>query len=608
MRELPAQERQSSLPPLARTALENGLAAAKQQDWATAVKFFQEAQHQAPLTPEVLFDLGLAESKISGRELRAMAWFEAYLALNPNAANRPQVERELANLKSHVDEAVEKIIQTAQSMAMELSPKDGKDKLLYDVAHMRVLSGNVSGARLVAGLIADNAYQSKVYADVANAEKGTLTEKEARSTFFVPAYLAIAAEQGRRGDAAGARQSEAVALKTAAASSYPLDRALMYVEIAEEQAKRGDLFAAESSEVQVYNAVALIDASREGDRDDVYVRLASELAGRGNFAMASQTTTMIKSESKISHVLAEIARDLAHRGNFSEARKAAKMANEEESDACVIIAEEQATHGDLAAARHTLADALAVTRGGSGKRSWVSWMILARVQAELGNAPGAKEAADHAAIFEFLRPKLYSMIAERQFERGDMAGAKQTETEALRAAAAIVDSDGRSSAYARIAQEQARRGDVAGAKQSEADALRAAAAIADTKEKSRAYISIAEAQARHGDMAEARRSTIEALKTVEGGSGSPETTEFWVWEQIAKSIASDPDVDLALRELRAMRLLLLEMTPLQEPLYVTPLSQYIHTGRDAGITIVLLLITAKELTTTQQEIRSIAAN
>jgi Flp pilus assembly protein TadD len=76
-----AQQKKSIPAPLpadAQEAIGQGIAAAKQQDYLRAVQFFQQARKIAPHAPEIFYDLGLAESKIPGRELRAIAWLETY--------------------------------------------------------------------------------------------------------------------------------------------------------------------------------------------------------------------------------------------------------------------------------------------------------------------------------------------------------------------------------------------------------------------------------------------------------------------------------------------------------------------------------------------------
>ena len=65
----------TTLSPAAQEAINNGIIATKVPDYLLAIKYFEEARKAAPQSPEVFFNLGLAESKIPGRELRAICWF-----------------------------------------------------------------------------------------------------------------------------------------------------------------------------------------------------------------------------------------------------------------------------------------------------------------------------------------------------------------------------------------------------------------------------------------------------------------------------------------------------------------------------------------------------
>ena len=79
-------EDQSAIAPLptgALRAIDQGRTAAKQELWLVAVEYFEQARRSAPLHPEPLYYLGLAEAQIPGRELRAICWLEAFIALAP---------------------------------------------------------------------------------------------------------------------------------------------------------------------------------------------------------------------------------------------------------------------------------------------------------------------------------------------------------------------------------------------------------------------------------------------------------------------------------------------------------------------------------------------
>ena len=60
------------LPPEARQAFDKGMLAVGQMEWQTAIRYFLKAQELEPYAPEILFNLGLAESRVPGHELRAI--------------------------------------------------------------------------------------------------------------------------------------------------------------------------------------------------------------------------------------------------------------------------------------------------------------------------------------------------------------------------------------------------------------------------------------------------------------------------------------------------------------------------------------------------------
>jgi len=90
----------------ANTALERGINAAKGGQWKIATSEFMKAWSEEPLSPVVLYNIGLAHSK-SGNPLSAIAWLEAYLEAEPNSTNKDQIRNTISNLE----------MQTKASMA-----------------------------------------------------------------------------------------------------------------------------------------------------------------------------------------------------------------------------------------------------------------------------------------------------------------------------------------------------------------------------------------------------------------------------------------------------------------------------------------------------------
>lgn len=111
----------AELPPEAQAAMRKGVLAGQQQDYPLALHYFEEAHHAAPDTSEIYFNLGLAESKIPGRELRAMAWFGAYLAANPSAPNTPAIKQQIITLDVANQSTVARLLKTSQDATDQVS-------------------------------------------------------------------------------------------------------------------------------------------------------------------------------------------------------------------------------------------------------------------------------------------------------------------------------------------------------------------------------------------------------------------------------------------------------------------------------------------------------
>jgi tetratricopeptide (TPR) repeat protein len=79
--------------------IDQGVAAAGRQEYQSALDHFEQAAKANGYTPEVLFDLGLASANIPGHEVRAMAWFEAYLEAAPDAGNAAAVRAQIEALR-----------------------------------------------------------------------------------------------------------------------------------------------------------------------------------------------------------------------------------------------------------------------------------------------------------------------------------------------------------------------------------------------------------------------------------------------------------------------------------------------------------------------------
>ena len=254
----------STLTPEAQESVKKGILAAQQQDYLLAIQYFQDARKTAAgvYSPEVLYDLGLAESKIPGRELRAICWFAAYLAAAPGAPNAAAVQQQidvldvksksnLARLVKSVQDAAEKIPNRPSNLVLS----DGgwvaeinRDRNFTDVAELWARAGNVSEAMHIGASLTD---RDKLWLATRLTGPGLKLFKEAKSLLAgikcdaatdPDVEIAGAAfDAASWGDAGDAREI----LQPCVANNW--DTARTWVEVASTQFKQGDTDGARAS-------------------------------------------------------------------------------------------------------------------------------------------------------------------------------------------------------------------------------------------------------------------------------------------------------------------------------------------------------------------------
>ena len=106
----------------AKEPFQRGLLATQQQDWKLAIRYLAEAQKADPDAPEILFNLGLASSKLPGYELRSMAWFQAFLLADRNAPNAKAVRSQLMATEVAFESKLDRILEQLESIAAIVRP------------------------------------------------------------------------------------------------------------------------------------------------------------------------------------------------------------------------------------------------------------------------------------------------------------------------------------------------------------------------------------------------------------------------------------------------------------------------------------------------------
>jgi hypothetical protein len=320
--------------PEAQEALNQGVTAAQQQDYMLAIRYFQDARAIAPRDPLIILNLGLAESKIPGRELRAIAWFGAYLSANPNASNAATVTDQIGRLDAKNHSNLSRLISIAQDAATSLSGSP-QSEMLYKVADLWAESGYSAAALKTVDLMQDVRFKSPTEyriaeiqvedSDLAGAQKTADLIPDARKKSA--AQAAIAEAQAKAGDIAGARSTLAAALQTADSIRALPNIGLPLLNIAKAQAAAGDTAGAQRT------AVTIQDADLKSSAE---AAIAGAQAKAGDSAGARSTlASAVRTADSIQDPLAK-------------------------TEAQAAIAEAQAEAGDIAGARSALADALRI--------------------------------------------------------------------------------------------------------------------------------------------------------------------------------------------------------------------------------------------------------
>jgi len=345
------------LPPAAQEALDKGIIAAKVPDYPLAIRYFEDARKLAPEAPVIYLNLGIAESKMAGRELRAIAWFGAYLAASPDAPNAAAVKEQIAVLDVRNQSNISRLIKSVQEAAGQIPGNMVSN--LADVAALWAKAGDIVAAMKVADLCGeekDRAFREiapvqVASGDIAGAQK--TADIIQSTTYKGRVQLIIAKAQVEARDVAGAKATLQSALATADRSpDYSYD---VMGDIAEAQAAIGDIAGAQKTADHIrrpfFKRIAQSAIAKAQVR-------ASDIAGAQKTLTSAQMTAALVETGHYQNIaLFEIAQAQAAIGDIASAQKSAgpiKSAYYKES-AEYKIAEAQIKSGDIAGALKSMA-------------------------------------------------------------------------------------------------------------------------------------------------------------------------------------------------------------------------------------------------------------
>ncbi|MDP3753138.1 MAG: hypothetical protein Q8Q98_14885 [Polaromonas sp.] len=325
------------LAPAAQEALDKGIIAARVPDYLLAIRYFEEARKLAPAAPVVFLNLGLAESKIPGRELRAMAWFGAYLSAYPDAPNVAAVREQIGVLEARNRSNLSRLIKSLQGVAIQ-------NANLRDVAKLYAEAGDIAEALKAADLTLTADWKSGAQTAIAEAQIRAGDIAGARNTLAVAlatadlivgdaesksmGQISIAEAQLGAGDIAGAEKTLAFALRTADLIKDAGYKSHALSEIAETQIKAGDFAGALNALASAQKTASLVEESAlnkgpSGDRAKYFIAIAQAM--RGDIVGAQKTVELIRDGYHVSNARRVIVIAQAKSGDIAVAQKTADL-------------------------------------------------------------------------------------------------------------------------------------------------------------------------------------------------------------------------------------------------------------------------------------------
>lgn len=223
-------------------ATQRGLAAVRQNEWALAVKYFEQARRDRPATPTSLLNLAMANDRRGGRELQAIAWYRAYLTASPFAQDAEAVKSRIIDLEIQFEARILTVLKTARAAAEELPDSGYATAFDHDVNPR--MTKTVSGRPREANLL-DVAW---LYAELGDSETASHIANRLQH-LRVTALARIAGAQLRHGRNAAAERTlnDAVAQLEREPGGQTDRKAKLLERYAAAQIATGDLSAAEQT-------------------------------------------------------------------------------------------------------------------------------------------------------------------------------------------------------------------------------------------------------------------------------------------------------------------------------------------------------------------------
>ena len=168
-------------PPDAAEAMRKGHIAIEKGDSISAIRLFDGARKIAPDDSLIYYNLGAAESRVRGRELRAIVWLAAFLADNPMASNAPAVLDQIKTLDERNKNDLSHLLQISEGI-LDHVPRGDWDKPSADLAGHWADLGDIASALRIANNIQKEGIKDLVIGDIADKQSEAGDTKGALAT------------------------------------------------------------------------------------------------------------------------------------------------------------------------------------------------------------------------------------------------------------------------------------------------------------------------------------------------------------------------------------------------------------------------------------------
>lgn len=499
----------AALPENVQPLVDNGILAGKEGRHLAAISDFREALKLAPDSPEIFLCLGVAESKLPGRELRAVAWLSAYRTVLPGAPNAAKVKRQIDELRASNSKTVVTLVQSALKAGKKISNPAYRKRS----GELAAEAGDLASALAIASQENEPFDKCTLLTCVVNKQlersdfNSAIETADAMNDLSWKARtLAAIAQAQQKTDAAAARDTSRLALDAAATLSVSSRTHIMTL-IGMVNARAG----AVSEAKEILEAAAALAESEEDlywrwtmlvqvavaqiEIDDTAGANATLNSGVKHAIFVKDPGSRCRAQTAFAELQLKMGSTEDAKATLAAATQSAEVTTSaaEKGPALVQITELWIKAGASASARTSVAEVLkaASLMDADYKKEEVLGLLV-KAQLELG------DIADAQAIFKLLSNRSYMSdaqrnIAEAQALAGDIKAAEKTTV-------SITEASQRCRALAAISVAYALQSDQEKARRSLATAQKVAASVEGFENQQELLPYLALAHAKTGNL------------------------------------------------------------------------------------------------------------